>query len=46
MRKILWKRGRAWLLVLILLCSLIPVLADAAVKRGSTGDDVSAIQKS
>ena len=46
MRKVLWKKGRAWLLVLILLCSLIPVFAaDAALKRGSTGDEVSAIQK-
>ena len=46
MRKTVWKKGRAWLLVLILLCALVPVLgADAALKRGSTGDEVSAVQR-
>lgn len=46
MRKTIWKKGRAWLLVLFLLCSLVPVLgADAALKRGASGDDVIAIQK-
>lgn len=46
MRKIVWKKGRVWLLVLILLCSLLPVIGEAAtLKRGSTGADVSAVQK-
>ena len=46
MRKILRKRGRAWLLVLLLICALVPVLgADAALKRGSSGDEVSAVQR-
>ena len=46
MRKILWKKGRAWLLALLLLATLLPVFAaDAALKRGSTGDDVSAVQR-
>ena len=46
MRKTVWKKGRAWLLVLILICALAPVLgADAALKRGSSGEDVSAVQK-
>ena len=46
MRKTVWKKGRAWLLILLLLCTLVPVLgADAALKRGSSGDEVSAVQK-
>ena len=46
MRRMLRRKGRALLLVLILLCSLLPVFsAEAALRRGSKGDDVSAVQK-
>ncbi len=47
MKHLFQKRRRAILLVLILICSLIPVLsAEAALlKRGSTGDQVAAVQR-
>ena len=46
MRRMLRRKGRALLLVLILLCSLLPMFsAEAALRRGSKGDDVSAVQK-
>ena len=46
MKRLIGKRNRALLLALILLCSLLPVLsAEAALKRGSKGDEVIAIQK-
>ena len=42
----LGRRRRAWLLVLLLICALVPVLgADAALKCGSSGDEVSAVQR-
>ena len=46
MRKTVWKRGRIVLLAALILFSILPVLsAEAALKRGSTGSDVTAIQK-
>ena len=46
MRKTIFRRGRILLLAALILCSILPVLtAEAALKRGSSGDDVSAIQK-
>ena len=46
MKRILSRGGRALLLALILLCSLLPLFsAEAALKRGSRGDEVSAVQK-
>ena len=40
------KKGRAALLALAILCMLLPILtAEAALRRGSTGDDVIAVQK-
>jgi N-acetylmuramoyl-L-alanine amidase len=40
------KKGRAAIVVLAILCALIPILsAEAALRRGSTGDDVTAVQK-
>ena len=46
MKRLLWRRGRIVLLCLVLLCSLLPVLsAEAALRRGSRGDEVSAVQR-
>ena len=46
MKRILSRGGRALLLALILFCSLLPLFsAEAALKRGSRGDEVSAVQK-
>ncbi len=40
------KKSKAAILVLAILCMLIPLLsAEAALRRGSTGDDVTAVQK-
>ena len=45
MRRILQK-SKLIVLALLLVCSLVPVLsAQAALRRGSTGDDVIAVQK-
>ena len=45
MRKIL-KKSRILLLALVIVLTTVPVLsAHAALKRGSTGDDVTAVQK-
>ena len=45
MRKIL-RTGKIVLLALLIVCVSVPLMkAEAALKRGSTGDDVSAVQK-
>ncbi|MBR0508174.1 MAG: spore cortex-lytic enzyme [Clostridia bacterium] len=41
-----FKKGRVAAAVLAILCMLLPILtAEAALRRGSTGDDVIAVQK-
>jgi N-acetylmuramoyl-L-alanine amidase len=46
MSRSLWKKGRVAVAVLAILCMLIPILtAEAALRRGSTGSDVIAVQK-
>ena len=41
-----FRKSKIALLALLLVCSLLPVLsAGAALRRGSTGDDVAAVQK-
>ena len=45
MRKLM-RTGRVLLLALLIVCAALPVLsAEAALRRGSTGDDVAAVQK-
>ncbi len=45
MRKLI-RKGKIVLLALLLVCMALPVLsAEAALKRGSRGDDVTAVQK-
>ena len=45
MRKLI-RTGKILLLALLIVCAAVPLLrAEAALKRGSTGDDVSAVQK-
>ncbi len=46
MRDLFRKRKRVLLFALITLCALLPILsAEAALKRGSKGDEVAAVQK-
>ena len=45
MRKIL-RKGKLLLLALLIVCAALPIMkAEAALRRGSTGDDVIAVQK-
>ena len=45
MRKLI-RTGKILLLAFLIVCAAVPLLrAEAALKRGSTGDDVSAVQK-
>ena len=40
------RMGKALLLAVLIVCAALPILsAQAALKRGSTGDDVSAVQR-
>ena len=45
MRKIL-RKGKLLLLALLIVCAALPIMkAEAALRRGSTGDEVIAVQK-